>query len=125
MSQLIHRNGNGRFGAGTVANPGGRPRKTDSERSAEALAKEKAPAAMRRLIAMIDSPDTSESARLRAIELLLDRALGKPAARAEASREGLTVVVRQVVADPPAGGFPGVLCHPDPRWVAKPAALML
>ena len=119
MKSLIQRNGDGRFGAGTIANPGGRPKKTDGERTAEALAKQMAPAAMRKLIAMIESPSTSESARLRAIELLLDRALGKPSARADDPGEGRTFVIQQLVSNPPAGGFPGVLCHPDPRWVAQ------
>ncbi len=102
-------------------NPSGRPKKTEPERAAEALAKQKAPAAMRKLIAMIESANTSESARLRAIELLLDRALGKPAARADDPGERRTFVIQQLVSNPPADGFPGVLGHPDPRWVAHRA----
>lgn len=100
-------------------NPTGRPKKTPDERVAEALAKRKAPMAMRKLVAMIESPQTTESGRLRAIELLLDRGLGKARARAEEPREGMHFVVQQLVIEPPPGGFPGVLCHPDPRWIDR------
>lgn len=62
--------------------------------------------AMRKLVAMIESPQTTESGRLRAIELLLDRGLGKARARADEPREGMQFVVQQVVIEPPSGGLP-------------------
>lgn len=104
-------------------NPSGRPKKTETERQAEALAKEKAPAAMRKLVSMIESSRTTEAGRLRAIELLLDRALGKPVARGEMTPE-FTITVQSFAGVPPMP-IPGVLSHPNPAFVQVNPGLRL
>ena len=95
--------------AGTSPNPGGRPKKTEPERQAEALARERAPGAIRKLVTMIESPKTTEAGRLRAIELLLDRALGKAVARTELGPEIIINVTSLPVAQ---GPVPGVINSP-------------
>ena len=67
------RDAKGRLLPGHTANPGGRPR-MDEIRGILAA---HAPAAARKLVALMDSAD--EGIALRACEALLDRTLGKPA----------------------------------------------
>lgn len=40
----------------------------------------------------------------------------------QAELAGLHIVVQQLAVSPPPGGVPGVLSHPDPRWIALPSA---
>lgn len=65
------------WSAGQSANPGGRPKKTDEMREAEALARKNSPAAIRRLVALMESKDPN--AAIKAANSILDRAFGRPA----------------------------------------------
>ena len=78
MEQVIHRDGAGRFGAGSVANPGGRVRKSDAVRKAEALARERSPQSMRNLMRMADDAKLAPGDRIRCEELILAYGIGKP-----------------------------------------------
>ena len=64
------------FQPGNSANPGGRPRKTDEERSLEAICKEKTPEAMATILALMNGGQ-QERARLAAAQYIIDRGWGK------------------------------------------------
>lgn len=65
------------FTKGRSGNPGGRPRRTPEMAEVEILAREAGPDAIRRLVALMDSPDGRIS--IAACNAVLDRAFGKPA----------------------------------------------
>lgn len=117
MEQVIHRDGAGRFGAGSVANPGGRVRKSDAVRKAESLARERSPQSMRNLMRMADDAKLAPSDRIRCEELILAYGIGKPVARSEAVGD-LHIVVQQL--NVPAGPVPGVLNSPIKEHIWLP-----
>ena len=73
----------GRFAPGNCANPGGRPKKTELERKADALFRDKSLKAAETLIAMAEDTETPAKIRVEICKYILDRALGKPKACGE------------------------------------------
>lgn len=64
------------FAKGKSGNPGGRPPKTDEERTLEAMCKEKTPAALNTILSIMGSGE-QERARLAAAQYIIDRGWGK------------------------------------------------
>lgn len=69
------------FQKGQSGNPSGRPKQTQEQKDALAMIKELAPVAVEWLREVLTSEKTKPEIRLRAIEMVLDRAYGKPVAR--------------------------------------------
>ena len=78
----------GRLLPGHTANPGGRPR---AERDVVELAREGSPAAIRRLMTIVDDPEAPYAAQIAAAIHILDRALGKPKVSLEVENQGRTL----------------------------------
>lgn len=70
-------NGNG-FKPGQSGNPFGRPKKTQEQKDALAAIRDLAPEASQVLYAVMSDPRTPPAARLKAVEMVLDRTYGKP-----------------------------------------------
>lgn len=113
--QAVRRDGAGRFTPGSVANPGGRVRKSDAVRKAEALARERSPQSMRNLMRMADDAKLAPSDRIRCEELILAYGIGKPVARTESVGD-LRIVVQQLTV--PLKPVPGVLNSPVVEHIA-------
>lgn len=71
----------GQFARGKSGNPGGRPKWTEEQRKALEDVRALAPTAARELRRMLTAKDTPWSQKLRAIEIVLERTYGKPAAK--------------------------------------------
>lgn len=69
------RDGKGRFLPGQTGNAGGRPKKLQEFTE---LAQKHTPEAFEAVVDILNDPDTKPADRLRAAEMILDRALGKP-----------------------------------------------
>lgn len=65
------------FKPGQSGNPGGRPKKTDEERSLETLCREKTPEAMGTILALMNTGQ--ERTRLAAAQFIIERGWGKAA----------------------------------------------
>lgn len=64
------------FQPGKTGNPGGRPKKTEEERTLEALCKEKTPQALDTILYIMGQGE-QERARLAAAQYIIDRGWGK------------------------------------------------
>lgn len=64
------------FSKGQSGNPGGRPKKTDEERTLEAMCKQRTPEALATILSIMDSSD-QDRAKLAAAQYILDRGWGK------------------------------------------------
>ena len=80
------------FKPGQSGNPAGRPKQTPEQRDALQMIRELAPAAAEQLREMITNPVTGQAARLRAIEIILERTYGKPDAHIELTQPDFTAL---------------------------------
>lgn len=64
------------FQPGKTGNPGGRPKKTEEERTLEAMCKDKTPEALATILAIMEDGQ-QERARLAAAQYIIDRGWGK------------------------------------------------
>ena len=78
----------GRLLPGHTANPGGRPL---AERDVVALAREGSPAAIRRLMTIVDDPEAPYAAQIAAATRVLDRAFGRPKQAIDVEQQGKTL----------------------------------
>ena len=74
----VCRDGSGKFLAGVSGNPNGRPKKTAQEIEALERIKTLTPRAVDVMKEILDNPKYPAVARVRVIEIILERALGKP-----------------------------------------------
>ena len=65
------------FEKGKSGNPNGRPKQTQDQRDALAMIRSLAPEAVERLTEIIRDPSVRVDARLRAIEIILERTYGR------------------------------------------------
>ena len=75
----------GSFKPGQSGNPGGRPKKTQEQKDALQAIRDLAPNAAEVLKSMLEDMSVPPAQRLRAAELILDRAYGKAEAKVEVS----------------------------------------
>lgn len=64
------------FGKGQSGNPGGRPKKTEEERTLEAMCKQRTPEALATILSIMGSSE-QDRAKLAAAQYILDRGWGK------------------------------------------------
>lgn len=66
------------FAKGRSGNPGGRPAKTDEQRTLEAMCRDKTPEALAKILEIMDSGE-SDKVQLSAAQYVIDRGWGKAA----------------------------------------------
>ena len=74
----ILRGENGQFLPGKSPNPGGRPKMTEDERDALEEIRKLAPGVADRMVALLDNARTPAIAKVRILEIILERTYGKP-----------------------------------------------
>lgn len=74
----IRRGDNGQFLPGKSPNPGGRPKQTEEEKDALAEIRKLAPGVAERMTQMLDNPRVPAIAKVRILEIILERTYGKP-----------------------------------------------
>lgn len=74
----ILRGDNGQFLPGKSPNPGGRPKQTEEEKDALAEIRKLAPGVAERMTQMLDNPRVPAIAKVRILEIILERTYGKP-----------------------------------------------
>ena len=74
----ILRGDNGQFLPGKSPNPGGRPKQTDVEKDALAEIRKLAPGVAAKMTEMLDSARVPAIAKVRILEIILERTYGKP-----------------------------------------------
>lgn len=74
----ILRGENGQFLPGKSPNPGGRPRQTEEEKDALEEIRKLAPGVAERMTKLLDNPKVPAIAKVRIIEIILERTYGKP-----------------------------------------------
>ena len=101
----ILRGENGQFLPGRSPNPGGRPRQTEEEKDALAEIRKLAPGVADRMVALLDSPRVPAIAKVRILEIILERTYGKAetaiklnsdAQTAEAARARLEAIAARI-----------------------------
>lgn len=80
-----NRTESGRFARGASGNPGGRPRKTKEQKDALEAIKDLSMEAVGTLKSIMEDKKAPASARIKAIEIILNRSYGMPKATAELS----------------------------------------
>ena len=74
----IRRSEKGQFVQGQSGNPGGRPKRTEEEKDALEEIRKLAPDAVEKMQEMLKSPRVPAIAKVRIIEIILERTYGKP-----------------------------------------------
>ena len=74
----VTRADNGQFLPGQSGNPGGRPKKTDEEKDALEEIRKLAPGVAERMEKLLDNPKVPAIAKVRILEIILERTYGKP-----------------------------------------------
>ena len=101
----ILRGDNGQFLPGKSPNPGGRPKQTEEEKDALAEIRKLAPGVAERMTQMLDNPRVPAIAKVRILEIILERTYGKPetairlngeAQSAEAARARLEAIAARI-----------------------------
>lgn len=83
------------FQPGNSANPGGRPKKTEEERTLEQMCKEKTPDALTAILAIM-SRSQNDRARLAAAQYIVDRGWGKAKESVELSGTVTLSIAEQI-----------------------------
>jgi hypothetical protein len=104
-TKRIGNNGNG-FKPGQSGNPGGRPKKTPEQKDALEAIRDLAPNAPAVLMDIMNNPTAPAAARLKAVEMILDRTYGKPdmAVKLEDPRSDVLSEIRATVNKIKGGG---------------------
>ena len=93
------------FRPGCSGNPSGRPKRTKEEKDALEAVRNLAPMAAKKVKAMLESPKTPAVVKVKLIEIIFDRAFGKPESAVkvtsvqetvEESREYLLALVQHI-----------------------------
>ena len=101
----ILRGENGQFLPGKSPNPGGRPKMTDEERDALEEIRKLAPGVADKMAEMLAAPRVPAIAKVRIMEIILERTYGKPetsvrlngeAQSAEAARARLEAIAARI-----------------------------
>ncbi len=101
----ITRDEKGHFLPGQSPNPGGRPKKTDDERDALEEIRKLAPGVADKMAEMLEAPRVPAIAKVRIMEIILERTYGKPetairlnneAQSAEAGRARLEAIAARI-----------------------------
>ncbi len=112
----IQRDERGCFLPGKSANPGGRPKMTEDERDALEEIKKLAPGVADRMVALLDNARTPAIAKVRILEIILERTFGKPETAVklnadiqnnEASRARLEAIAARIRLEVESGGGHG------------------
>ncbi len=74
----ILRGEKGQFLPGKSPNPGGRPKQTEEEKDALVEIRKLAPGVADRMVALLDNPRVPAIAKVRILEIILERTYGKP-----------------------------------------------
>lgn len=90
----------GQFKPGTSGNPGGRPKEDGTVADLKVLARAKTMDAFNAIIEVMDDPTAKPGIRLKAAEMVLDRAWGKAAPAVEQKPPGMAVTVGLSVLTP-------------------------
>lgn len=94
------------FKPGQSGNPSGRPKKTQAQQDALAAIRDLAPMASEVLMDVMSNPSAPPAARLKAVEMILDRTYGKPdmAVKVEDPKNDVLQDIRNVVNKIKGGG---------------------
>ena len=104
-TQDITRGDNGQFLPGQSGNPGGRPKKTEEEKDALEEIRKLAPGVAAKMQEMLNAPKVPAIAKVRILEIILERTYGKPetairlnneAQSAEAARARLEAIAARI-----------------------------
>jgi len=71
------------FQPGVSGNPGGRPKDTPEVREMKELARKRSLQAIEIATEIMENPSTKDADRLKAVDIILDRAFGRPATAVE------------------------------------------
>jgi hypothetical protein len=107
------------FLPGRSANPGGRSRRTSDGRSLAQLCRDFTEDSLRALHKVVLDENEPTALRVQAASVIVGRGWGDAPRIPADLLEGVTVVVQRLESTP--SPTPGVICHPDPRFIALPS----
>ncbi len=86
----IQRGEKGHFLPGKSPNPGGRPKQTEEEKDALEEIRKLAPGVAERMVALLDNQRVPAIAKVRILEIILERTYGKPETAIRLNNEAQT-----------------------------------